>query len=111
MPKLDRLSGFDGVTPGLNLMDANRNFTKETYRVWACDNQVYGPVTWPVLAQWAAEGRVLRDTWIFLEAGHEWRPAHKIPPLHECFPPGETATLWGQQDAAEGGVAPEELRQ
>ena len=111
MSKLDRYSDFSGVSPVLNAMDANRNFAEETYRVWACDNQIYGPVTWPVLVQWAEEGRVQRDTWIYLESTQEWRSAHKIQPLHDCFPPGETTIFLHRQAGEEGGIAPEELRQ
>ena len=111
MPKLDRLSDFNGASPGLNAMDANRNWAGETYRVWACDNQVYGPVSWPVLMQWAEEGRVQRDTWIYLEGTQEWRAAHKIEALHNCFPPGETTMFLQRQAVVEGGIAPEELRQ
>jgi len=111
MSKLDRYSDFSGVSPVLNAMDANRNFAEETYRVWACDNQIYGPVTWPVLVQWAEEGRVQRDTWIYLEGTHEWRSAHNIEPLHDCFPAGETTVFLHRQAGQEGGIAPEELRQ
>lgn len=111
MSKLDRLSEFGGMGQGMNATHANRDYRQETYRVWACDNQVYGPVEWPVLVQWAEEGRVLRDTWIFLEATQEWRPAHKIDPLQECFPPGETTMFLHRQASENGGVLPEELRQ
>jgi len=64
-----------------------------------------------MLVQWAEEGRVLRDTWIYLEANEEWRPAHKIEPLHDFFPPGETTLFLHRQAAEQGGIAPEELRQ
>ena len=111
MSKLDRSSEFSGTSQVMDSLDANRNFHDETYRVWACDNQVYGPVAWPVLVQWAQEARVLRDTWIFLEGTREWRPASKIGPLHDCFPPGETTMFLQKQAAEEGGIAPEELRQ
>jgi len=111
MSKLDRFSDFSGVSPVLNAMDANRNFAEESYRVWACDNQIYGPVPWPVLVQWAEDGRVQRDTWIYLEGTQEWRAAHKIEPLHDCFPPGETTIFLHRQAGQEGGIAPEELRQ
>ena len=106
MSKLDRYTEFSGVSPVLNAMDANRNFAEESYRVWACDNQIYGPVAWPVLVQWAEEGRVQRDTWIYLEGTQEWRAAHKIEPLHNCFPPGETTIFLQRQAGQEGGIAP-----
>ena len=111
MPKLDRFSEFSVTSQGLNPMDANRNYAEETYRVWACDNQVYGPVAWPILVQWAEDGRVLRDTWIFLEGSKEWRPAHKIEPLSDYFPPGETTMFLHRQAVEQGGIRPEELRQ
>src|SRR5437867_321317 len=111
MPKLDRVSDFSGVTGGMNAIDANRNYPEESYRIWACDNQIYGPVSWLVLVQWAEEGRVTRDTWIYLEGAQEWRPAHKIEPLHGRFPPGETTIFLHRQAAEQGGIAPEELRQ
>src|SRR5438874_6927187 len=111
MPKLDRRSEFSNVGPAFDAMDANRNYQEQTYRVWACDNQIYGPVPWAVLVQWAEEGRVLRDTWIYLEATQEWRAAHKIEPLHDYFPPGETTIFLHKQSMEQGGIAPEELRQ
>jgi len=110
MPKLDRRTEFSSVSV-LNAMDANHNHQEQTYRVWACDNQVYGPVRWPDLVQWAEEGRVLRDTWVYLEATQEWLPAHKIQPLHDYFPPGETTIFLHKQCVEQGGIAPEELRQ
>src|SRR5664279_387024 len=111
MSKLDRFSEFSGSNQGVNTIDANRNYAEETYRVWACDNQVYGPVDWPVLMQWAEEGRVTRDTWVFLEETHEWRPASKIEPLRDTFPAGETTLFLRRLPAEEGGIQPEELRQ
>jgi len=111
MSKLDRSGEFAALTPKLTRMDADRIYTDETFRVWACDNQVYGPVSWPVLVQWVAEGRVLRDSWVYLEATQDWRAAYKIEPLHDYFPPGDTTMFLQRQTEEEGGVAPEELRQ
>src|SRR5437899_2350187 len=109
MSKLDHSGELNGVSHGLSALDAARNHTEETYRVWACDNQVYGPVSWSMLVQWAEEARVLRDTWIYLEAAQEWRPAQKLEPPRDCFPPGETTMFLQRQAAEPGGVAPEEL--
>lgn len=108
MPKLDRYSELS--TPEVGLGGLEKNYAEETYRVWACDNQIYGPVGWPILVQWAEEGRVLRDTWVFIEGAQEWRPAHKLEMLRSCFPPGET-TMFIHRQAEQGGIAPEELRQ
>ena len=111
MSKLDRLSDFGRVNPGLTALDANRNWREEHYRIWAFDNQVYGPVPWPVLLQWAEEGRVQRKTWVFLEGAQEWRMANQIEALHNRFPSGETTMFLQRQATEEGGIAPEELRQ
>ena len=92
-------------------MAANRNYADETYRVWACDNQVYGPVGWPILVQWAEDGRVFRETWVYLEGAQEWRPACKIEPLKGYFPPGDATAFLQKQASDEAGIAPEELRQ
>jgi hypothetical protein len=111
MSKLDRLSGFGSVSPGFDALGAKLNYTEETYRLWACDNQIYGPVQWPLLVHWAQEGRVQRDSWLYLEGAQEWRMACKIEPLYDCFPPGEETMFLHRQAAQEGGIAPEELRQ
>jgi CRP-like cAMP-binding protein len=85
------------------------DYDQQTYRVWACDNQIYGPIPLSMLAQWSQEARVLRDTWVYLEGNQEWRLAEQIEPLHDFFAPGEE-TLFLQRQSAEGGIAPEELR-
>jgi hypothetical protein len=87
------------------------NYAEETFRIWACDNQVYGPIDLPTLTQWVEEGRVLATTWVYLEGNKEWLLAKKLEPLAGHFPPGE-ATAFLTRRAAEGGeVNPEELRQ
>jgi len=89
----------------------NSTTAEVSYRVWACDNQVYGPISLPVLAQWVQEGRVLRDTWIYLDGVKQWRPSGTIEELHEHFPPGEATAFLQRQSANGGGIDPEELRQ
>ncbi len=92
-------------------MSLQRNYTEETYKVWACDNQVYGPIELPMLVQWVQEGRVLPETWVFMEANNEWRQARKIEPLHVQFPPGNETTFLQQLAEAGGELTPQELRQ
>jgi hypothetical protein len=82
----------------------------EMYKVWADDNQVYGPVDLPTLVQWIQEGRVLGRTWLYLEAQNEWRPAGKIEALHSYLPPG-VETNFLERQASEGAITPHELRQ
>jgi len=111
MTKLDRSSVLTQDLAGLAAPDANRHFPEETYRVWACDNQVYGPVSWLTLVEWARDGRVTQDTWIYMESTRDWRLAKTIEPLRENCPPGETTMFFRRQSAADGGIRPEELRQ
>lgn len=84
---------------------------EEIYRVWACDNQVYGPIKLPILIEWVRDGRVLRDTWLYLEVAKMWCLAGTVSALEEHFEPGE-ATIFLRVKVAEG-AAPEleELRQ
>ena len=83
----------------------------EMYRVWAHDNQVYGPIDLPVLIQWTAEGRVLGRTWIYLETANEWRPARNIEVLKDRLPPGEETDFLQRQATEGSGISPQELRQ
>jgi len=87
-----------------------RNYAAEVFKVWAHDNQVYGPIDLPVLIQWVRESRVFRDTWIHLEGRNEWQMAKKIPKLREHFAPGDETDFLNRQPAHTGGVVPDELR-
>src|SRR6266446_1725913 len=88
-----------------------KNYSEETYKVWACDNQVYGPIDLPTLAEWVQEGRVLAGSWVYLEGNKEWRAAKKIEPLAAHFPVGEETAFLQQRAAEGGGMNPQELRQ
>ena len=83
----------------------------ETYRVWAVDNQVYGPVALEVLAGWVHDGRVQRDNWIYYESSRQWRLARDVKALEGLFPAGEETAFLIKQASEVGGVAPEEFRQ
>jgi len=84
----------------------------ETYKVWALDNMVYGPIDLATLIAWVGEGRVSPDTWIHVAsdnnglAGHWWR-AKDIALLRGHFV-GVTDTAYIPRL---GAVRPEELRQ
>jgi hypothetical protein len=83
----------------------------ETYRVWAHDNQVYGPIEFATLTEWVHENRVLPDTWVFLDSLNEWLPARKIEPLQHQFPAHDTAIMLHPDHTGSDLIAPEELRQ
>src|SRR5205823_7875327 len=87
-----------------------KNYAEEMYKVWACDNQVYGPIELPTLIGWTQEGRVAAGTWAYMEGNKEWHTAKKLEPLHKLFPPGEE-TSFLQHQASEGEITPQELRQ
>ncbi|HMJ65969.1 MAG TPA: cyclic nucleotide-binding domain-containing protein [Candidatus Binatia bacterium] len=84
----------------------------ETYKVWAIDNMVYGPIDLTTLIGWVQEGRVVPDTWVHMAgdsvgpSGHWWR-AKDLAPLREHFV-GVTDTAYIPRL---GSVRPEELRQ
>jgi len=84
----------------------------ETYKVWAIDNMVYGPIDLTTLIGWVQEGRVVTDTWIHVDAeganapGNWWR-AKDIADLRKHFG-GVTDTAYIPRL---GAVRPEELRQ
>ena len=88
-----------------------KNYADESFKVWAHDNQVYGPVQLAGLIEWVRDGRVLKTTWIYLEHHQEWRAARDLEPLREYLPPGEATEFLQQQSAEGSGVTPQELRQ
>jgi CRP-like cAMP-binding protein len=82
----------------------------ELYRVWACDNQVYGPISIPILTEWIRDGRVFRDTWLYVESQRIWCLAAKVEELHGIFPAGEDTMFLEKQSLQPGGIDPYELR-
>jgi CRP-like cAMP-binding protein len=84
--------------------------SQELYRVWACDNQVYGPISVSVLAEWIRDSRVLLDTWLYVESQRVWCRAEKVAELHGLFPAGEETAFLERQSVSPGGIDPYELR-
>ena len=83
----------------------------ETYRVWASDNQVYGPIPLSILTEWVQDRRVLANTWIYVESLSAWCQADKIPALKDALPPSEDTMFLKHQCLEQNGVDPQELRQ
>src|SRR5881296_1082041 len=79
----------------------------ETYKVWAVDNMVYGPIELATLVDWVQQGRVLPDTWVHVDAQSSWWRAKDLHALREHFA-GVTDTVYIPRL---GVVRPEELRQ
>lgn len=55
------------------------------YRIWGADHVAYGPVELPTVIHWVKEGRVLPDSWIFLEQSHQWKQARTLDELKMFF--------------------------
>src|SRR5688572_27039610 len=57
----------------------------QTYKVWATDNMMYGPIGMATLSEWAQEGRVLPETWVHTEATNCWHRAKDFAVLRQYF--------------------------
>jgi CRP-like cAMP-binding protein len=83
-----------------------------TYKVWAADNLVYGPVELATLIQWVHERRVRADTWLLSHVDPAWRQAGDLEPLRQHFHAAEVDTAFRIREAEQANsIAPEELRQ
>lgn len=83
-----------------------------TYKVWAADDLVYGPIELSTLIQWVQEKRVLTDTWLHSHRDHAWRQAGDLEQLRPHFCIAQEDTAFRLREAAEGTqVTADELRQ
>lgn len=57
----------------------------EGFKIWAVDNQVYGPVELPTLVGWVKDARVTAETWVFSDRDDAWQKAAKVPELRMFF--------------------------
>src|ERR1043165_4252403 len=83
----------------------------DTFKVWASDNLIYGPIAMETLIQWVQENRVLADTWGYSQAENVWRLAREIVSLRRHFAPGVDTAFLQAQIQASHDVQPDELRQ
>ncbi len=91
------------------MSDASTDLPGRTYKVWAMDDVVYGPIQPDAMRQWIAELRVLPDMWVYPTDILKWvhakeldefaadfrrqpaakpAPADNPSPLIEGVPPG-----------------------
>jgi len=89
----------------------NLSIGSAIYKVWACDNQVYGPIDLPTLVQWTVDERILPETWILRITDNAWLPAGYIPELRPNFAKAAALAKPVPTVKASGEVQPEELRQ
>jgi hypothetical protein len=84
--------------------------TPELYRVWACDNQVYGPVPVETLFEWAKDGRVFPETWVFAEGRRQWVRAEELDPLENGFISAANGGMPGDAAEEATGTSVSDLR-
>ncbi|SVE35994.1 uncharacterized protein METZ01_LOCUS488848, partial [marine metagenome] len=58
---------------------------QRTYKVWAADDVVYGPIDFPLLSQWVREARITRKNWIYTEQTENWSRAADLAELGLFF--------------------------
>lgn len=78
----------------------------ESYKIWAVDNMVYGPIELQTLIEWVQEGRVTPQTWVHTASRNCWVRAKDFPSLREHFPDAADTVYIPRY----GAVTAEELR-
>src|SRR6266567_7998532 len=58
----------------------------ESFKMWAEDETVYGPVDISTLVQWIQDDRVLPETFVQPQSDSCWRRAEDVETLREKFP-------------------------
>lgn len=85
---------------------------ENSYKVRACDNLVYGPVSLAILLEWAKDERVLPDTWIHCASDDSWQKAEAIPALHSALrESGQTTSRMENPASSYEEISAEELQQ
>ncbi len=81
-----------------------------SFKIWAVDNVVYGPVELPTLIGWVKDERVTAKTWVFSERDDCWLKAATAPELRMFFSPKAEAAAAQPASDAVGGLKPGSLR-
>jgi hypothetical protein len=56
-----------------------------SFKIWAVDDVVYGPVDSATLTEWVRDERVLADTWVYSCHENKWTPAGQMKELRTTF--------------------------
>jgi hypothetical protein len=56
------------------------------YRIIGTDGREYGPITAAQIRQWIAEGRIERQTPVFVDGAKDWNFVGLLPEFANCFP-------------------------
>src|SRR5258708_23856372 len=81
-----------------------------SFKIWAVDNVVYGPVELPTLISWVKDERVTAKTWVFSEKDDCWLKAATAPELRMFFSPKAEAAAAQPAGDTVGGLKPGSLR-
>jgi len=87
------------------------NLIQQSYKVWAADNFVYGPVDLETLIQWVEDQRVVADTWVHSQSENAWRQGRDIPELYQYFHTGNTTAFFRKQAGIGANYTADEVRQ
>jgi len=82
----------------------------ESFKVWACDNMVYGPIDLDTLKSWVQDERVLPSTWIHVQSADDWCPAKRIAALEPHFAHSQAPEGSSEPPSAAHDARPDELR-
>ena len=84
---------------------------QDSYKVWAVDNMVYGPVDHSTLLQWIGENRVLPESWVHSQAENKWIQAKELRSIRKQLFPGQDTAFVELASQRGASVEPVELRQ
>jgi hypothetical protein len=56
------------------------------YKIIGTDGREYGPITTAQIRQWIAEGRIERQTPVFVDGAKDWNFVGLLPEFANCFP-------------------------
>ena len=80
-----RLDPFELKTDDQTMIPVS-NANAESFKMWAEDEQVYGPVDTATLIEWIQNNRVFPETFVQPQSDQCWRPAAEVEALREKLP-------------------------
>jgi hypothetical protein len=84
--------------------------TAPAYYIWGVDSNAYGPIDLPTLVSWIKDGRVIANTWVYVEAENGWRQACEIPELSMFFKASKAGASANGCVAQDDAIKPGALR-
>ena len=67
------------------MSDTSNDDSDRTYKVWAMDDVVYGPIQLAAMRQWITELRVFPDTWVYPADTCKWVYARDLEEFSDNF--------------------------